>query len=307
MQINPKYQDDDLIDLNEIFSLLWNKKSYIGLIAIFFMSSSFLYSILAPNIYTSYSLLASTSSSNSLSSSMRSYSAIAGLAGVNLPKDSDDKSLEAIARIESYDFFSKYFLPNIKLENLLALDSWDKEKNKIFYDTRKFDPLKKNWNKRTLSNKETIPSKFLAYEEYKKILSISQDSETLFISISIDHLSPYIAKKWLNIIIHNINESMRAEEKVLTLKYIDFLNTTISDNRILEIETTILSLLKDQMQKLMLVSANDDYVFKQIEPPIVPEKKSAHIIFIILGLIIGIFSAILIILIQHYFLQENRP
>ena len=59
-----------------------------------------------------------------------------------------------------------------------------------------------------------------------------------------------------------------------------------------KIEKTILSLLKDQMQKLMLVSANNDYVFKQIEPPIIPENTSSLsvIVITIFGFIFGLWG-----------------
>lgn len=305
MEAEPKYKDDDLIDLREIAALLIDSKRLIMIITLSFVLMSILYSIVTPNLYTSYALLSSSNTNNSLSSSIRNYSALAGLAGVNLPKDSEDKSLESIARIQSYNFFSNHFLPKIKLENLLAVKGWDKNKDKILYDLNKFEPTKNIWVHDYKSTPE-FNSTFTAYEKYIESLSISQDQETLFVSISIKHVSPAIAQKWLRIIIHNINESMREEEKALTLKYIDFLNSSANNNKIIEIEKTILSLLKDQMQKLMLVSANNDYVFKQIEPPIIPENTSSLsvIVITIFGFIFGLISGIFTILIRNYFFSS---
>ena len=50
-----------------------------------------------------------------------SYSAIAGMAGINLSSGTENKSLEAIERIKSLDFFANYFLPSIKLEDIYAV------------------------------------------------------------------------------------------------------------------------------------------------------------------------------------------
>lgn len=302
METKAQISDDNLIDIGEILSLFWNKKLFIAKITFLFVLGSITYSFFSPKLYTSYSLLAPTNPTSSLSASMRSYSAIAGLAGVTLPKESDNKSTEGIARIQSFNFFSKHFLNEIKLENLLATKSWNSDINKIIYDQKKFNSLKKTWKEN-----QKVPSDIKAYEEYRKILSISQDQETQFVSISIKHVSPEIAQKWLKIIIRKVNESMRDEEKTLILRYIEFLNTIANDNKLIEIEKNISSLLKDQMQKLMLVSANDDYVFKQLEPPVLPEDQSSLSMLstIIIGFIFGVIFGIFSVLINKYLFNRD--
>ena len=69
-----------------------------------------------------------------------------------------------------------------------------------------------------------MPSDQEAYEKYKNILSINDDKKTGFVSVSISHPSPYIAKEWTDIIIFNINESMREVDKRDSLNSINFLN-----------------------------------------------------------------------------------
>ena len=121
------------------------------------------------------------------------------------------------------------------------------------------------------------------------IFLILEDNKTQFISISIEHQSPYIAKKWLDIVIENINESMRDNDAKKALSSIDFLQNSLKETKIKEIKDAVTQLLEDQIQALMFASANKDYIYKIIDLPIVPEKKSdpSRLIICLLGAILG--------------------
>ena len=108
------YKSSDEIELSELLSAIWNRKIFICLVTSFFSIVSILYALSLPNIYTSHALLKSAENSSSSSGLLSQYSGMASLAGISLGSSgSSDKSLEAIERIRSYTFFSKFFLPEI--------------------------------------------------------------------------------------------------------------------------------------------------------------------------------------------------
>jgi Uncharacterized protein involved in exopolysaccharide biosynthesis len=57
----------------------------------------------------------------------------------------------------------------------------------------------------------------------------------------------------------------------------------------------------------MLIEVNKDYVFKAIDPPIIPELKSApnRTQICIVGTLLGGILGILIVLVRHYLLENN--
>ena len=299
---NKNIYASDEIDFNEIFNVVWKKKNFISLVTSIFAVITVLYSLSLPNFYTSSALLAPATSNDSLSGRMSGLSSLAGLAGVNISSgDSSNKTIEAVERIQSYEFFSKHFLPYIKLENLLAVKKWDADKNKIIYESN-FDESSGKW-----SSNKPIPSSQEAYKIYRKILFLKSNKKTSFLSITLTHESPIIAQKWLDIIIKNINSTMQLEQKIFLENSINFLTDISKTNEIQTIKVAIANLIEAQIQSLMLTSSKKDYVYKTIDSPIVPYEKSSptRSIICIIGTFLGFLIANLYVLVFHY-LKINK-
>lgn len=291
----------DEINLKEIFTILWKKKLTIFSISTFFAVCSVLYALSLPNIYSSKVLLLPSNSQDAMSSKLGSLSSLGSLAGVSIPVDQTSKSKEGIERIKSFDFFANFFMPNIQLENLMAVKKWDAENNSIVYDNKIYKNDTQTWIGSSKYSEKNQPSLQEAYRVYKENITVNENSRTSFISMSVNHKSPIIAQKWLNIIIEQINKSMREADKMLAKKSIEYLNEAQNTTSIQSIKEVTSKLLENQMQTLMLASSTDSYVFKIIDPPIVPEYKSSpsRSIIVIFSTFFGAFLSLIFIFIQH--------
>ena len=216
--------DNDEIDLRALFNIAWNAKFFIILFTSVVALSSVVYAIWLPNTYTSSVLLSPVNQNDSLSSKIGSYSALAGLAGVSLPGEAASKSAEGIERIRSFSFFEKYFLPNTSTKDLIAAIDWNHEENIVIYDEDLYDVNTGTWIREVSYPLKRIPTAQEAYKIYKEKIAIFEDKKTKFVSISISHVSPYVAKNWIDIIVKNINESMREQDKKIASNAIIFLN-----------------------------------------------------------------------------------
>lgn len=291
----------DEIDLRQLFSFIWDKKKIIFAITTIVAISSVFYALSLPNTYTSRALLAPADSDDSLTSKLSGLTSLGGFAGIGVVPPTLVKSKEGIARINSFDFFTNNFLPNVKLENIIATEDWDPVENKLSYNERIFDSSKQKWIREADFPRSIVPSNQEAYEIFQTKLTVIENLETSFITISIDHHSPIIAKRWVNIIVKEINESMRKIDADLAEKSIIYLNEKASTTNIQSIQDAIAKLLETQMQTLMLTYANEDYVYKIIEPPVAPEFKSGPnraLICIVLTFLGGMLS-LSIVLIQY--------
>ncbi len=305
--MNNENNFDENIDLKEAFQILVKNKFFLLKVTSSLVLVSLVLAIFLPNVYKSTALLAPVQEDVGGMPNLSQYSGLANLAGISLPDEISDKSLEAIERIKSYEFFSTYFLGNISIENLMAVKRWDLKSNSLIYKTSDFDPNTNKWIRDVEPPKTVIPSAQEAYEEYLDILSISQDTETGFVSISIEHFSPHVAKEWLDKIIFYIDESMRLEDKQKATRSIDFLNNRMLDTNYAEIKEALSELLQSQTQILMLTEINDDYIFKAIDSPISPEEESRpnRILIILIGAFFGLFLSSFFVMAKYYISKES--
>jgi len=300
--INDINKEEDEFNIKELYLLIWFKKFFILKVIGISTLLSIVLALLIQNTYTSKALLAPANLDESLSSKLGEFSSLSSLSGIGLPGEIADPTIEAVERIKSYDFFENYFLPRIELQNLFAVKKWHHEDNSLQYDNNIYNKELNKWVRKVRFPQKVIPSPQESYEVFIDILKVSQDRKTSFVSISIDHKSPYIAKKWLDIIVNNINESMREEDKAIASNAIIFLNESSLTTNNNQLKEAIATLLEDQMQDLMLASAHKDYIFKTIDSPLAPEEKSSpnRILIILFGIFFGTIFSFVIIAFNHF-------
>ncbi|MDB9997878.1 Wzz/FepE/Etk N-terminal domain-containing protein [bacterium] len=283
------------IDLKEILYALWNRKFFIFGATSLFALISIIYALNLPNIYKSDALLMPQEEESAMGGMLGQYSGMASLAGINVPSDSTTKSQEALHRINSFEFFSKHFLPNIALEDLLAETKWDSLNNKLIYDQSIFNSESRKWLRE-------VPSPQEAYKTFTGVMSAEEDKRTSFVYLSIKHISPLVAQQWTELIIKQIDQVMRDLDREEAIKSVDYLNSLNTTLRYEEIKKALSSLQQEQMKRLMMIEANENYVFKVLEPPIVKETKSEpqRGLIVMLASILGMVLSALFSLFLHY-------
>ena len=299
-QLNNNY--DDEIDLRELFHVLWDKIFYIGAITSIFSLISIIYALMLPNIYQSQAVMMPMEANQGMSGMLGQYSGMASLAGISLPSESGSKAQEAIARIQSFEFFSNSFLPHIKLENLMAVKKWNQASNTLTYDASAFNSESGQWVRKVKPPTSTIPSSQKAYKQYQAIMSVSEDKKTSFVTLSVEHKSPVIAQQWVEIMMDQIDQVMRDQDRQTALQSIAYLNSLAPTVNYEEISKALASLQQEQMKRLMMVEANENYIFKVLDSPIVPEMKvkPQRSLIVILGTMLGMMLSVLGVLVLHY-------
>ena len=300
---------DDQIDIQELFYVLMQGKWIILSLTTFVSIIGVIYSLLLPNIYESKAILVPVNSSDSISRALGGYSGLAGLAGITLPSGGDDgNSEQAIEKISSLSFFENNILTNIYLPDLMALKSWNGKKNILTYDENIYKISSNTWVRDYSYPRQQIPSAQESFEIFKtKHLSLSEDKKSGFITLSIKHQSPFIAKKWTELVINEVNAFYRQKDKSESEKAVSYLNQQISMTGLSEIKQVIAELLQEETKKLTLIEANQFYVFDYIDPPEVMEKKSEpkRPLICILSALLGTMLSILLVIIRHYFFTKE--
>ena len=306
---NNKYPNDlnDEIDLQELFYLLLQGKWIIISVTALFSTIGVIYSLSLPNMYESKTLLAPVSSS-SMSQSFQSYGSLASLAGISIPSG-DGETQKAISRLGSLSFFENNIITNIFLPDLMAYKSWNFIINEAVYDEDIYDKESNTWVRDYSYPSKKIPSNQESFRVFKnRHFNLSEDQKNGFVTISISHQSPFIAKNWVEILVTEINNYHKSKDKLASEKAIDYLNEQILKTNLSEIKMVIAELLKKETQTLALIEANQYYVYEYIDRPSVPELKSApdRALISILAALFGGMLSIFFVSIRHYtFLKKT--
>jgi len=300
---------DDEIDLRELSNVLLEGKRTIVSLTAFVSIVGVIYSLSLPNIYESKAMLVPVNSSSGISGALKGYSGLAGLAGISLPSGGDEGNSEkAIQKISSLSFFENNILTNIYLPDLMAVKSWNSKTNTLTFDDSIYDTNSNAWIRDFSYPQQQIPSAQESFEVFKtEHLSLSEDKKSGFISLSIRHQSPFVAKHWVELVINEVNAFYRQKDKSESEKAVSYLNQQISITGLSEIKEVIAQLLQEETKKLTLIEANQYYVFDYIDPPAVMEQKSGpkRALICIFSALLGGMLSIVLVLIRHYAFSEK--
>lgn len=299
-QCQPQTADYE-IDLSELFRVFWIEKWLIIATTFLFAVCSVLYALSLPNIYKADALLASAESSNGggLSKMAGQLGGLAALAGVNLGSAESSQTDLAVQVMKSRQFVDAFIEKHELLIPLMAAKDWDLSKNKLILDEDVYNSSTSEWLREPDGLRGAKPSAQEAFEVFiKDVLSVNQDKENGLYTVSVKHYSPYEAQRWVNWLIEDINKVMRERTITETTQNLSYLNLQLTKTSITDMQSTFYKLIEEQTKSLMLAEVQEEFVFKVIDPAVVPELKDEpkRALICVLGTLVGIILAFLIVL-----------
>ncbi len=299
---------DDEIDLKELVAALWGGKLIISAITCIAAIISVIVALSLPNIYAASALLApAESSSGGLSGLTMQYADLASLAGVSLPGGEEGSRVQlGLELMRSRAFIGNFVERHDILPELMAVEAWDQASGELVYDANVYDAVAKTWVRNVDPPELPQPSAQRAHKAFTAILGIYKDKQTGYISVSIEHQSPVVAAQWVSWLVKDVNATVRMQDVDEATKSIEYLKQQAAKTSLADLQTVFFELIQSQTETVMLAEVRPEYVFKTIDPAVVPEVKSkpSRALICILGTLLGGMLGIVIVLIRHYVLSE---
>ena len=301
-------QYDDEIDLKELFDALWAGRKKIIFITALFALISVIYAFSLPDQYKATTLLAPAKSSDgSLSSALGQLSDLASFAGVNVGGGESSEAQIAQEIMKSWSFIESFIADNNLAPEVIATKGWDKGSNELHINDGIYDSENKKWLVENEAGIYGPPSSWNLFEAFSELLEVSEDTVSGLVTVSIEHYSPQISKKWLDMYVAAINSHMQQRQVTKASSNINYLQAQIEKTSIAEMREVFYSIIEEQTKNKMLAEASPEYVFVAVSPSMLPEQKSQPqraLIFFVATLLGGMFS-ILLVLIMHYFRKTD--
>lgn len=304
------HQQDDEIDLKELFLALWKGKWIILLVTIAFTVGGVLYALSQPNTYKAEAVLASANDSKSgggLAAMASQFGGLASLAGISLGGGGTDSKAMALATLNSrqfvYAFIEKYDL----LAPLMAGTKWNESSDILQLNPEVYDAQNKTWVRVVNSDKSSKPTQWEAYKQFKSLMSIAESKDSGLVTLSITHLSPTIAKQWVDWIVIDLNAWIKKESLDDARRNISYLEEQIERTNISDMQSVFYELIEEQTKSLMLAQVQDEFAFKTIDPAVVPEEKVGpkRALICVIATLLGGMLSMGIILIRFAFSKKD--
>ena len=287
------FLEDSAVDLKELFSIL--RKGKIPIIVITFVFFIFATIYMRPgnkpDLYqssASMSVIKMGSGGNTLTTQITFSGLAVQSKGVKGPR--------YVNTVRSRAFF-KHLIEVDKdiLPALMVAERYDKKSKTLIYNSDHYDAANKKW----LVAK---PHYLTAFREYIKRMTIGFHQERSIIDISIDHISPVVAKEMTESIIFEADQMLRNLDLQASSEALTYLTTAIPQQQQLALRGAMNDMIMNQLETQMMTKIGPTYIIQMVDPPFVPLSPFApnrRFVSIAVGLA-GLVFGIVFVLMRHF-------
>jgi uncharacterized protein involved in exopolysaccharide biosynthesis len=279
---------DEALSIRELWNILYDSRV---LIIGFTLASTMVAIVVAyamTPVYRARALLApvvdDAASANMAGLSASPLGNFAALAGLTVNATSARVN-EAIALLQAREFTERFIEENNLLPVLFA-DDWDAER--------------KAW---AVEDPADAPTLADAYRVVNDIRTVSQDRRSGFVTVTVDWSDREVAARWAGLLIDGVNRRMRERTIREAERSLEFLNKELQRASVLEIQQSIYRLMEAQIKTIMLANVRDQYSFRIIDPPTVPDTKDRirpkRTLLALLGLLLGATAGVILAFFRH--------
>lgn len=291
------------IDLRALLTVLWLGRGLISVITVVATAISVAVALSLPNIYTASALLIPAERASSGASSLiKQYGGLATLAGISLPSGSEGSRTDlGMQLMTSRAFIADFVARRDVLPELMAVESWDWRSGEIIFNPDLYDVASEMWVREVDPPKQAKPSAQEAHDAFLKMLNVSEDEQTGYVTVSVDHESPVVAARWVTWLVEDVNLVVKAQDVAEAEDSIAYLKQQVDNTSLADLQALFFELIQSQMETVMLAKVRPEYVFKTIDPAVVPEEKSKprRLLICALGILVGGILGIALVIFRH--------
>lgn len=299
---------DDEIDLVELFRALWRGKWWIISVTLLAAVLAVFYALALPEKYQASALVAPATDGGDggLSAMARQYGGLASIAGIDLGRGDTGKRQIALETLKSRQFLTDFIRRHDLKVALLATKAWDHERGEWVIDGERYDVETGEWLATERDQDDPEPSDWRAFKAFQEKLSISEDRDTGMVTVSIESQSPLAAKNWVEWLVQDINAHLKERDMEETRRNVAYLEDQLEHTSISGMRQVFFSLIEEQTKTLMLAELDKEYAFQVIDPPIVPEERSApnRSLIVVLAVMLGGMLATFGVLVGYAFRER---
>ena len=294
--------NNESIEIKDIYKVIIENFKFITISTFVLTAIVAALTLLLPNIYSSSATLSINDNKDSdISSIIGSGSGLIGSLSNNFLPSLASNNENAISVLLSRDFFKILYDSDDFLIYLMATKSYDPISQKTFIDQKQYDTSKKKWVRKVSHPYKIKPSLQEAHRDFLEMFNVIEDDDNNVIIFIFEHKSATFAESTLNEIIFEINKYIRHKKIDEAKKGIDYIEKKMAFENISEIRDVLANVMEADIQTLALAEKSEEFIFKIVDSPFVPEKKlkpKRTIICLAFAFLSAIFFSTLVLLLN---------
>lgn len=298
---NAPYQQDDEIDLRELFGIIWDGKWWLIAITFVFAVASVIYSLSLPNIYKAEATLAPTEEAQGQGFG-EGVGGLASLAGISVGNQQVDKVTMAMEILQSRQFIKNFVEKHNILPEIMAVKEWHQTSGELVFNEEVYNSNTKEWVRDVEPPKQPEPTSWEYVNAFRSNLVVEKNEKTPgLITLAVNHQSPVIAHRWADWLIEDINNHMRQRDIKEAQSSMEYLQNELGETNLSSMQQVFYQLIEKQIQTIMLANVRPEYVFQILDPAVIPEQKDApaRALICIIGTFLGGFLSLFVVFIRH--------
>lgn len=178
----------------------------------------------------------------------------------------------------------------------MATKGWDMKESEWVIDQELYSSTDERWLTDE-DGKTQRPTDWDMVNKFKaNHLNVAENNENGMVTLSVKSQSPLAAKAWVDMLVRDINEHMRQQDIEESEARIAYLQDKLSETNNSDMKQVFYQLIESETRTVMLANARKEYVFKTVDPAVVPQEKSEPkraliaIVATMLGGMLGVFA-----------------
>lgn len=319
-----EYEPDDEINLLELWQVIWKRRKFITYFSCAVVALTVIVSLLMTNIYESKATIM-TVESKSATGGSEMAAALAAMGGglASMIGTPDSASAAEISTLLKSNILRSKIIKEYNLLPVLFSKQWDEEKKTWKKGTgfslnplvwvSKLIALIKPADKKAVKKEPGVPDVYDGLRSLEKVVNIQEvkakglvgRENTIVISAQFD--DPEIAANLVNYFIAALNDHMSKEAKRVAALNKKYLEEQLPLNSDPLIKQKIYAMIAQQVETAMMAEVKENFSFKVIDPPMVPDKKlkPKRAQMVVLSFVVALFMAVFIVFFLEY-LEKNK-
>ncbi len=311
--------EEDEIDLLELWRTVWKRRKLIIRIVCVGVLLTAIVSLFMKNIYQSEAVIMPVETKSGKGGGGMAAAMMSQMGGglgslIGLP---DSSSAIEIGLLLESKVLQKKIIHDYNLLPVLFSKQWD-EKRKAWKKGSGFSLNPLTWlskllaavkpaDKKKSKKIEGVPDEMDGLRALDKLVKINKNKKDNFITISVQFDDPDVACAIVNYYLAALNDHMSLEAQRVASINKKYLEEQLSQTTDPLIQQKIYNMIAQQIETSMMAAVKENFAFKIIDPPLVPDKKlkPKRAQMVVLSFVVFLFLAVFVVFVLEYLEKNN--